>query len=290
MIGPAPRTQSNWDWRAAGNFIGGGAGSGLLVLGGIETYFSPIPVAIIVPVALVLIAAGLLMVWLEIGRPLRFLHVFLNPGTSWMSREALLAPPLFVLGGLAVWFDQPLLCLMAGGVGVAFLYCQSRILTAAKGIPAWRDPMVVPLIMITGLTEGAGLLLAIMFLAVGSDPWFLVAFLGLLILRLSAWLGYRWRLAARCAPTATLNSLAAISRWFVPLGFAVPTIAGTVALALGPQMIWAAFTAGVLAVAGGWLLKYRLVTEAAHTQGFALPLSPVRGQGKAGPGVRPGWD
>ena len=29
--GPAPWRQTNWDWRAAGNFIFGGAGGGLIV-------------------------------------------------------------------------------------------------------------------------------------------------------------------------------------------------------------------------------------------------------------------
>ena len=39
--------------------------------------------------ALALVAAGLGAVWLEIGRPLRAIHVFFNPCTSWMTREVL---------------------------------------------------------------------------------------------------------------------------------------------------------------------------------------------------------
>ena len=30
-FGPNPWQQTNWDWRAAGNFMGGGAGAGLVV-------------------------------------------------------------------------------------------------------------------------------------------------------------------------------------------------------------------------------------------------------------------
>jgi len=289
MTGPAPQTQPNWDWRAAGNFIGGGAGSGLLILGGIGALYAPIPLVLVTGLALGLVAIGLTLVWLEIGRPWRFMHVFFNPQTSWMTREALVAVPLFVMGGLAAWFNDPWLCLGAGGVGFGFLYCQSRILTAAKGIPAWRDLSVVPLIMITGVTEGAGLLLAVILQAPGNGRWFLILFLFLLVVRLAAWLGYRWRLEAVGAPAETLKCLTDISRWFVPLGFALPVIGASTLLVIEPHALWTALGSGVLAVAGGWLLKYRLVTEAAYTQGFAVPLSPVRGQGSAGPGARPGW-
>ncbi len=290
MIGAAPRTQTSWDWRAAGNFIGGGAGTGLLIVGGFSAFFSGTPIVTFVPLALALVVAGLGLVWLEIGRPWRFIHVVFNVGTSWMTREALLAPPLLTLGGQAIFFGDPVYCLAPGMFGLAFLYCQSRMLSAAKGIPAWREPMVVPLMILTGLTEGAGLLLTIVVLSSGSVQWPLAVFLTLVGFRLVAWLGYRRRLAASGAPIAALNSLAGIGRWFVPLGFVLPVMGATAALVFGPPALPAAALAGISAVAGGWLLKYRLVTEAASTQGFALPLSPVRGQGSAGPGTRPGWN
>jgi hypothetical protein len=46
----------------------------------------------------------------------------------------------------------------AGPAAAAFLYCQARILRAAMGIPAWRGPWVVPLIVVSGLAEGGALL------------------------------------------------------------------------------------------------------------------------------------
>ena len=48
---------------------------------------------------------------------------------------------------------------LAAALALVFVYCQARILQAAKGIPAWREPLLVPLIVITGVTEGAGLFL-----------------------------------------------------------------------------------------------------------------------------------
>jgi phenylacetyl-CoA:acceptor oxidoreductase 26-kDa subunit len=51
-----------------------------------------------------------------------------------------------------------------------------------------------------------------------------------------------------------------------------------------------AVLAGVLAAAAGGWFKYTLVCRAAFTQGFALPQTPARGEGRAGLGVQPGWN
>ena len=68
-----PWHQTNWDWRAAGNFIGGGTGTGLLFFatlasGSVDAY------RIQALLALAFIGAGLTCVWLEIGRPLRAIN------------------------------------------------------------------------------------------------------------------------------------------------------------------------------------------------------------------------
>ena len=162
----APQLQRSWDSRAACNFIGGGSGTGLLLAAAVAfaaggSYF------IAGSLAIALIGFGLSMVWLEIGRPLRALNVFFHPQTSWMSREAILALPILALGALAVLLDQPfvplpfethlLVAVLASVVavlGLAFLYCQARILRASLGVPAWREPALQPVIVITGLTEG----------------------------------------------------------------------------------------------------------------------------------------
>ena len=90
-----PWHQTNWDWRAAGNFIGGGTGTGLLFFatlaaGSADAY------RIMALVALAFVGGGLTCVWLEIGRPLRAINVFFHPQTSWMTREGIVAVPLFL--------------------------------------------------------------------------------------------------------------------------------------------------------------------------------------------------
>jgi len=79
--GPAPWQQAHWDWRAAGNFIFGGAGAGLLVA---TPYAGAQGLAntLLVLAGMGLIGLGLLCVWLEIGRPLRAMNVMRRAGRS----------------------------------------------------------------------------------------------------------------------------------------------------------------------------------------------------------------
>ena len=153
--------QPTWDWRAAGNFILGGAGGALLAAATAASYpAAPALPAVLLAVALV--GAGLGLVWLEIGRPWRALHVFFHPQTSWMTREGSVATVMLPLALAGLFMPSPVLLLIAGVLGLAFLYCQGRILEASKGIPAWREPAVVPLTVTTGLTEGTGLALLLL--------------------------------------------------------------------------------------------------------------------------------
>ena len=94
-FGPNPWQQTSWDWRAAGNFIGGGAGTGLLVASSVFAASDASALTWLLLCALALVGLGMVCVWFEIGRPLRALHVFFNPHTSWMSREGFAALLLF---------------------------------------------------------------------------------------------------------------------------------------------------------------------------------------------------
>ncbi len=270
--------QKAWDWRAAGNFVLGGTGSGLLLLVAALNFPANPPVLVGIA-ATCLVAAGLTLVWLEIGRPLRFLNVLLNPWTSWMSREAFVAAALFALVISGTWLNLPWLMGLAGIFAGFFLYCQARILKAAKGVPAWREPAIVPLIIITGLTEGAGLLL-VLHAAIGiADQRLQSVFAVLLMLRLFSWIHYRRRIEAGGAPAAarvalkTINTHATISADIIPLFLLA---AG---LMLSSYAVLLIVAAGVLAVLGGWLIKSTIVVRAAHYQGFALsrPTRAARG-------------
>lgn len=287
MDAVSPHRQSNWDWRAAANFIAGGTGSGLFAATTLAGFFAPPPLLTAGLLALALVATGLFCVWLEIGRPWHFMNVFFNARTSWMTREAMAALPFFALGvGAALTASLPL-WLGATVFGLLFLFCQGRILHAAKGIPAWREARIVPLIVTTGLCEGVGLFTS--FAAVSGNEALrqgtAMMLLTLLFLRFSAWRTYRRALGNQGAPTRTFHALD--QGWLnlngrTQLAIAAITAAGLMA----PPLL---VTGGIAAAITGWAFKYTLITRAAFTQGYAIDRMPARGAGTSAQGIRPGW-
>ncbi|ODU06615.1 MAG: hypothetical protein ABS84_17930 [Rubrivivax sp. SCN 71-131] len=275
--GPKPWQQLHWDERAAGNFMGGGAGCGLLLFTTFAGADGMLRL-VLVFLALALIGTGLLCVWAEIGRPLRAINVFFHPHTSWMSREAAVAPLLMASGAASLLWPQvqPLAAVFA----LAFLYCQGRILKASKGIPSWREPRIVPLIIATGLAEGAGLYWALAPWWGQGPDWAWPALGVLLLARFVAGSGWYSRLAAslqkrpaslravdRTKPGYVVGSLLPLALvlivWLAPLPAAVK---------LPLQVL-----TGLLSTAAGSFFKFMLITRAAFNQGFALPHLPVRG-------------
>ncbi len=284
MIRFGSTLQHYWDWRAAGNFTFGGSGSGLMVLAVILGWPGPLDPVVGLP-AVALIGLGLFLVWLEIGRPWRFLHVFFHPQTSWMTREGSVAMLLLPLALLAMVYAQPVLPALAGILAIAFLYCQARILQASKGIPAWREPAIVPLIVLTGLTEGAGLLYLISVLAGEPQAWVEPLLLILLTGRTYAWVRYRAALVAADAPGETLAVLSRLNPLLLGAGNLLPLLLGLAATGLPGQRLPLMITAALLAVAGGWLSKFVIVRKAAQLQGYAVG-ELRRGRPKIRPPVR----
>jgi phenylacetyl-CoA:acceptor oxidoreductase subunit 2 len=289
MRGAEPQRQTYWDWRAAGNFIGGGAGTGLLFFTAIAAQHDPVWLKGEL-LALLLIAAGLGCVGLELGRPLRGVNVFFRPNTSWMSREAITAIALFPIAFASVVLNLSALGLVAAALGLFFLYCQSRILNAAKGIPAWREPAIVNLIVATGLTEGASLFVIVAALASHRVGW-AVATMGLLIVvRLLVWLIYCNRLTRPgAAPKGTAEVLNRLRSPLAVAGHVLPFAILLIPLFLPRGGNLPVVVAALLALGGGWYLKFAIITRAAYDQGFAILRVPARTPGYSRTGVKPGW-
>ncbi|MCF3592774.1 dimethyl sulfoxide reductase anchor subunit [Rhodobacteraceae bacterium LMO-12] len=297
----SPKLQRNWDWRAAANFVFGGTGTGLLAMTMLAGFAGAMLWSAAF-IALAFVSLGLFCVWLEIGRPWRFFNVFRNARTSWMSREAFAALPFFGFGGLA-WltgvFGGPdwqtgslTLGALAALSGLFFLYCQSRILRAAKGIPAWRQPGIVPLIFTTGLTEGAGVLALLSVLtgasgAIGRS--LAVVLLVLLAARWVFWRNYRVSFRQTGGPTGLAPVLDAPKTGMIaPVHGALIVLAGLAAiLPFGQEAVLG--LAGLGAAAAGWMFKFTLITKASFTQGYALNKMPARGASLSKPGIQPGW-
>ncbi len=277
--GPNPWQQTSWDWRAAGNYICGGAGTGLLIASALFDTAAPASLTSpdwLVFTGLALVGLGLLSVWLEIGRPLRALNVFINPWSSWMSREAIISVVLFPAGlaamlGFAGWLW------VTAVLALGFLYCQSRMLPAARGIPAWRSAWLSPLFLLTAACEGCGIFLLLGFLHGGVTDAVLIAFPLLLILRVMAWQRYRRSVDASLALPAR-RVLDRAHLHLASLGTTVPALLLLSGWWFGgtAQSLLLAL-AGISAVWAGVNMKYMLVTRAAFNQGFALFRIPVRG-------------
>ena len=289
--GVEPWHQKHWDWKAAGNFMTGGVGPGLFAGAAIAAAtVGPSPWLGLL--AMALIGLGLVMVLMKIGRPLRAISVLRQPQRSWMSREAWVAGAFFPLALAAVWTGMVALWLAAAALALVFLYCQGMILREAKGIPAWRAQRIVPLIVATGLTEGAGVFLAACVLLPALAPLArgaAVATVVLAAVRTLAWIAYRRALALDGAPTKALAVLDGYRPWLLIGGLVVPTI-GVIAGLLVDGLTAPMFVlAGLAAAAAGLGFKFLLITRAGFNQGFALLHTPVRGTGRAGPAVKPGW-
>lgn len=261
--------QENWDWRAAGNFMFGGTGGSLMFMTAAAN-FPESPPAALGLASLVIVAAGLGLVWLEIGRPMRFLNVYFNLRTSWMTREAAVAAILFVLALAGVVLGQSILIGLAGLAGLAFVYCQAMMLKASKGIPAWRLPAIVPLVISTGLSEGTALLLLIILFTAPAPDWLSYLLLAFVILRALAWSNYKTKLAGAKAPKASLDVLAGINLNMQIFGGALPVILILLPLAWPDTASMLNAIAAALVVLTGWYMKFTIVTRAAQTQGYAL--------------------
>ena len=273
--GPKPWHQSNWDFRAALNFMFGGTGAGLLVVVAFSGLAGDALRAEIV-LGMALIGAGLISVWFEIGRPLRAINVGFNPFTSWMTRESFAAGAVFALGLFAAWLGNPALAQAAALAALVFAYCQGRMLRAAKGIPAWRVPALAWLNFTTALAEGAGLFVVLATLFDTPAKGVLAYFSLALVARGLAWSIYRGSVAKSAARPA-LAALDRAGKILIQFGTIAPLALLLLGLFAADIARIALLLAGVGALATGWQFKFVLITRAAYNQGFALPHLPVRG-------------
>lgn len=289
--GVEPALQKHWDWKAAGNFICGGMGSGLLAFAAVASLQYEAAVSL-GWAALAIVALGLFLVWLKIGRPWRFVHVLRQPRYSWMSREAWIAAVLFPATLYAIWSQAAAWMMVAAIVGLLFLFSQAMILYEAKGIPVWRTRSVLPLVVLTGLAEGGGLfLIAAAFLPSLASGAAVAAVTTAVLaaLRSWSWRSYLNSLVSEGVPARSFAVLTAFRLWFFAFGLGLPLLLIMLGFAMPSNAPVLFAVAGASIAAAGGALKFILVTRAGFNQGFALAHTPVRGAGLAGPAVKPGW-
>jgi len=280
MVG---KRQTFWDYRAAMNFTLGGMSSGLVVMATLAHFFSGLSLEALLYLNVAAGAGmgiGLLFVFMEIGRKARFWRALLRPQSSWMTRETY-AVGVFYPALLAdlIW-PGTLLHLLVALAALAFLYCQARILHAAKGIPAWRTDLIPTMLVMTGLLEGMGLL----GIASGLASWRFeasMAFIstwGAILAFLNAiiWQRYYAFSKRNGVPPLARAELQRLTPALRLIGHLTPLVLFAIATAFSESLL---AIAGVAAVTGGVMWKFTVITRACHQQGFAMPKMPQRGSG-----------
>ena len=289
------KLQKFWDWRAAMNWCFGGFASGFAVVGWLTYLFAGLPaptLAFLNLGAAGLMSIGLFFVWLKIGRKFRAWRAIFRPQTSWMSRELYTAAMFYpsVLAGL-VW-QHPAAFAVSGISALAFLICQAKILHMAKGIPAWRAPLIPLMIVATGLLEGLGLAA---LLAVFAKAWLGEAEAGiaaalaaggiaLVVFNALVWMAYRGTAGARGLPPLARRAIDGLNLPLQAAGHALPLALFALALTTAGGASVYLSVAGLLAIVGGMFWKFGIIVRAGYQQGFAMPKMPQRGSGtKAAP-------
>ena len=283
VLGGTP--QRWWDTRAAANFTLGGAGAGLAVMAYLSHLVGAVPSPTLPGLfvsSAALTAAGLLAVFLEIGRKARFAYVVRRPQTSWMTREVYAVALFYALVLGVVVVPSPLAHAGAALAALAFLYCQARLLHAAKGIPAWRVPLMPWMLLASGMLEGVGLLALTAGLLLPSAALTApIAVAGIVLAGVNAALWHRYRrgAAGNGVGRPARAVIDDVTPWLHGVGHLLPTALLGAALPLeSPRALYV--FAGAAAIVGGALWKSAVITRACHQQGFALPNGPRRGSGR----------
>jgi DMSO reductase anchor subunit len=139
--------------------------------------------------AFLLVSIGLLSSLGHLGKPARAWRAFSQWRTSWLSREGVAAVATYVPFVVLIatlsspWWPAPLdgeafapgnalpwfaLFSLAGGVAgaLATVWCTAMIYASLKPVPAWRQPLVLPVYLVFSLQ--GGLLLLAFLLVLGG--------------------------------------------------------------------------------------------------------------------------
>ncbi|MFN0304230.1 MAG: 4Fe-4S dicluster domain-containing protein [Burkholderiales bacterium] len=280
------KLQTFWDWRAAMNWCFGGLAGGTVFAAWVASWVGLIEPARLPGFFLLgagLMSIGLVCVFLKIGRQERFWRAFARPNTSWMSRELYVVVVLFgALAAELVW-PHPIIETIIAFAAIGFVYCQAQILHAAKGIPAWRAPLIPTMIFASGLFEGVGMIALLTGLVPAMvKASVMIAGTGLVLTILNAALFHRYRSTARQEgiPPLARRALDDLAPVVHSTGHALPALLFFVALVAPIDPATLLPLAGFSVLAGGFWWKFVIVTRASFQQGFALPNAPQRGSGK----------
>jgi len=277
----AMERQNSWGALVALDMFVGGAGAGVFALGfalSLTGEMAWLAFAGLVA-GPVLVGAGMLLLLLEAGVPLRFYRLFNGLSSSWTSRGGLVQILFIILGlGYALpglWLPQwpdsgarlaiGALALIASLVIAAY---HGMVMGQARAIPLWSSSVLPVLSFFTALSTGLGLLLAIspVFVALYGAAEIESA-LGALSVTGAALIAGNlvtvWYLVSQ-HPSATYTDSIRAMRAAIITNVACLLLA-FILLALGltfgvaGYFLWLSLPAGVSLLAGGFVIRYAVL-------------------------------
>lgn len=265
------------DARPALHFVAGGLSGGIVAWSSLTG--SPGGLALGAGLA----AVGLVALWQQHG--VTGSAEGLTPRQrSWVARETVVG--IGLLAAVAIVLLDPardgatLARRGAGLLALLFIACQARLLNAAPDIPAWREPLIKPLLVAMALAEGAGAALLMLGAPAAASmapaTARTAAFTGLLgwglvvVAALALLTGYGWH-ARLGVPRAARRTFARTGRLYnllfgLAVGFAVVALGSPLPEAVAALALSAA---GALALAGGVWFTWALTTQLAFGEGPA---------------------
>jgi formate-dependent nitrite reductase membrane component NrfD len=275
------QVQTEWKWPVAADLFLAGTGAGAYAAGVLASFGGPewqgiARMGVILAFPLVLLATFFLIV--DLGVKTRALRVFINPGTSWITRGSLIITGFMTLTFLhlilMVWpgqmaADAPLLRALSV-VNLVFsvlvMIYTGALLGASRAIAFWNTAMLPVIFLLSATATGT---MAVALLAPGSEAPFemlskvLLVFLVLKTILVVFYVQASHRTdESRASAHLLLKGRLSGMFWFglIVVGLLAPIMLLILNVTIMHE-IWLTKAAAILGLVGGFILR-RLVLAA----------------------------
>lgn len=223
-----PVKQKAWGKPAVINFIAGGSGAGLYIIGHIIDIFHGTSLVTDNPavklVAPLLVILGFIALITEAGRPMRAYLILNNVRSSWMSRESLAGAVFIVAAVIDYLIHSKMLQILAMFSAFMFIMSQGLILYRAIAVKSWNVPVIAVFILTSGLTMGLGLFFV--FIPLGTfigNQASIITGIFILVLDFAIWIIYVYSYVSKPSQGAVSNLLNHVQMTFtIGLGHIIP--------------------------------------------------------------------
>jgi formate-dependent nitrite reductase membrane component NrfD len=228
-----------------------------------------------------LVALGMICLWIEIGRREKVIKVFLKPENSWSSRGAIISI-IFIISAIiyAISFNR-----VFGYIGLIFsilvAYYHGLLLLSSKGIPFWNIGTLPILLFINSLTGGGVIALALSWIYSPNITEFLSKLIfifviaNIVIIYTHLYIAFSYRRESKASVKLLMgNGLfifgSLIIGLFLPLGLLFISI-----IKGGMSYIILIFT-GISFLIGVFSLRYSILSSGVYPQSESILYEGIR--------------